>query len=211
MNQSNLKSNNSTPLLIYQPFNLLVFLSFYSPIILSICIVSMSFLFQNFKGFIYLGFLLGVCIVRNFIYLYSGSGQQVLSNNSICDSIQYSKYGNLSFSSFVFAFTIMYLSIPMFLNENPNFWVFLVLIVYFCFDIFIKLYKKCTLSIRDLFLNILLGSTASTLIISLMYLGGSSQYLFFNEISSNKESCSQPKKQTFKCSLYKNGELVSGI
>jgi hypothetical protein len=44
-----------------------------------------------------------------------------------------------------------------------------------------------------------------------MYAGGSGKYLFFNEVSSNKEMCSQPKKQTFKCSLYKNGELISGI
>jgi hypothetical protein len=38
--------------------------------------------------------------------------------------IQYSKFGNASFSAFVFAFTIMYLGFPMFANGGPNFWVF---------------------------------------------------------------------------------------
>jgi hypothetical protein len=44
-----------------------------------------------------------------------------------------------------------------------------------------------------------------------MYTGGSGKYLFFNEVSSNKDICYQPSEQTFKCSLYKNGELISGI
>ena len=44
---------SDTPLQIFQPFNILVFLSFFSPIILATSITSMSFLFQNFKGLIY--------------------------------------------------------------------------------------------------------------------------------------------------------------
>jgi hypothetical protein len=38
----------NSPLLIYQPFNFIVFLSFYSPIILAIVMVALSFIFQNF-------------------------------------------------------------------------------------------------------------------------------------------------------------------
>ena len=99
----------------------------------------------------------------------------------------------------------------MFSNGAPNFWVFSVLLVYFFLDLFIKIYKNCIVKMGDLFLNILLGLASSALIVSLMYAGGSGKYLFFNEVSSNKEICSQPKKQTFKCSLYKNGELVGNI
>jgi hypothetical protein len=44
-----------------------------------------------------------------------------------------------------------------------------------------------------------------------MYLGGSGKYLFFNEVSSNKEICYQPKEQTFKCEVYKDGTLVGNI
>jgi hypothetical protein len=42
------------PLQLFQPFNLVVFLSFFSPIILAVSITSLSFMFQNFKGLIYL-------------------------------------------------------------------------------------------------------------------------------------------------------------
>lgn len=201
---------NNSPLLLYQPLNFLVLMSFYSPIIIAMSIVSLSFVFQNFKGFIYLGFLLGCCILRNYAYMISGSNP-IIDDNTICTSIQYSKYGNATFSAFVFAFTIMYLSLPMFMNEDPNFWMFISLLVYFFLDMFVKLYKNCVIKINDLFINILLGMALSGLIVSAMYAGGSGSFLFFNEISSNMDRCSMPNKQTFKCSVYKNGELIGGI
>jgi len=199
-----------TPLQLFEPFNIIIFLSFYSPIIIATCITALSFVFQNFKGFIYLGFLIGVCLVRNYIYMFNGA-QPIVNDKTICTSIQYSKYGNPTFSAFVFAFTIMYLSLPMFSNGAPNFWVFTGLLVYFFLDIFIKIYKKCVIQTGDLFLNILLGLASSALIVTLMYAGNSGKYLFFNEVSSNKDICYQPKKQTFRCSLYKDGSLVGNI
>jgi hypothetical protein len=199
-----------TPLILFQPFNLIVFLSFYSPIILATSLVGLSFVFQNFKGFIYLGFLLGTCVVREYIYRMAGSNP-IINDRTICTSIQYSQYGNPTFSAFVFAFTIMYLSLPMFANDSVNFWIFSGILVYFCLDMFIKIYKGCIVKMGDLFLNVLLGVFSSALIVSLMWTGGSGKYLFFNEVSSNKEICSQPKEQTFKCMMYKDGVLVGNI
>ena len=199
-----------SPLQLFQPMNIIVFLSFFSPIILAISITSMSFMFQNFKGLIYLGFLIAACVVRNYVYMVAG-GTPIVNDKTICTSVQYSKYGNPTFSAFVFAFTIMYLSLPMFSNGAPNFWVFISLIAYFFIDMFIKLYKKCVIQMGDLFLNVLLGLSSAALIVTLMYSGGSGKYLFFNEVSSNKDICYQPSKQNFKCSLYRNGELISGI
>ena len=199
-----------TPLILFQPFNLIVFLSFYSPIILATSLVGLSFVSQNFKGFIYLGFLLGACVVREYIYRMAGSNP-IVNDRTICTSIQYSQYGNPTFSAIVFAFTIMYLSLPMFANDSVNFWVFSGILVYFSMDMFIKIYKGCILKKGDLFLNVLLGVFSSALIVSLMWTGGSSKYLFFNEVSSNKEICSQPKEQTFKCSVFKDGTLVGSI
>jgi hypothetical protein len=201
---------SNSPLKLFEPFSLIIFLSFYSPIILISSLVSLSFTYQNFKGLIYLGFLLACLFGREFVYYISGSNS-VIDDGTICTSIQYSKFGNPSFSAFVFAFTIMYLGFPMFANGGPNFWVFFGIIVYFFLDMGIKLYKKCIIHTGDLFLNILLGLASSAFIVVLMYSGGSSKYLFFNELSSNKEVCSMPSKQTFKCSMYKNGELISNL
>ena len=201
---------SNTPLLFFQPFNIVVWMSFFSPIILSIVMLSLSFVFQNFKGFIFLGYLLGVCLIRNYVYMLNGA-PEMPSGNSICSSIQYSKYGNPTFSAFVFAFTIMYISFPMFSNGEVNFWIFGGLLAYFFLDMFIKVYKKCVVKTGDLFLNVLLGLASSALIVTLMYAGGSSKFLFFTETSSTKEVCSVPSKQTFRCSLLQGGELISSM
>jgi hypothetical protein len=209
---SNMKMGgvSDVPLQLFQPFNIIVFLSFFSPIILATCITSLSFIFQNFKGLIYLGFLIGCCVVRNYVYMVSG-GAPLVSDKTICTSIQYTKYGNPTFSAFVFSFTIMYLSLPMFSNGAPNFWVFISLVSYFFIDMFIKLYKKCVIQTGDLFLNVLLGLSCAALIVTLMYSGGSGKYLFFNEVSSNKDICYQPKEQTFRCQVFKDGTLVGNV
>ena len=201
---------SDTPLKLFQPMNIIVFLSFFSPIILATLITSLSFIFQNFKGLIYLGFLIGCCIIREGVYMMY-KAQPISNDGTICTTIQYSKYGNPTFSAFVFAFTIMYLSYPMFSNGAPNFWVFLSLISYFLIDMFIKLYKKCVVKMSDLFMNVLLGLASAATIVSLMYIGGSGKFLFFNEVSSNKEICYQPKEQTFRCQVYKDGALVGNI
>ena len=203
---------SNTPLLLFQPFNIIVFLSFFSPIIIAVSIVSMSFIFQNFKGFIFLGFLLGCSFVRAYIYALYGA-DSVKDDHSICNSIQYAQYGNSTYSSFVFAFTIMYLFLPMFSNGGINFWIVSSLLSYFFVDLFIKLYKKCITKMTDLFLNLLLGAASAAIIVMLMYTGGSGNYLFYNETTSSSSTtqvCSMPSKQTFKCQVYKNGELVSG-
>lgn len=203
------QTNANTPLMLFQPFNMIVFLSFYSPVILAILVTSMSLLFQNFKGFIYLGFLLGVSLVRLYAYKWTGA-KETVNDGTICTSVQFTKYGNPSFSAFVFGFTAMYLLYPMFVNGSINFWLVSSIIAYFFIDIFIKVTKKCKIEFGDMFLNILSGLFSAVLIVVLMYTGGSSQYLFFNETQNNKEVCSMPSNQTFKCNVYKNGELIGG-
>ena len=207
-NTTNLQSDSFvTPLLMYQPMNLIVLLTFYSPIIIALGVLSMSFIFQNFKGFIYLGFLLSVSVAREFLLMISGATQKV-SANRVCDMAQYSKYGNTGFSIFVISFTLFYICMPMFLNKDVNWWVFGGLLFYLLMDVGIRYMKQCITQVSDILLNLVTGAAVGLLIPGLLYVGGSSKYLFFNEISSTKEICSMPKKQNFKCAVYRNGELI---
>ena len=207
-NITNLQSDSFvTPLVMYQPMNLIVLLTFYSPIIIALGVLSMSFIFQNFKGFIYLGFLLSVSVAREFLLMISGATQKV-SANRVCDMAQYSKYGNTGFSIFVISFTLFYICMPMFLNKDVNWWVFGGLLFYLLMDVGIRYMKQCITQVSDILLNLVTGAAVGLLIPGLLYVGGSSKYLFFNEISSTKEICSMPKKQNFKCAVYRNGELI---
>lgn len=196
----------------FKPMDLVVFLVFYSPVITAISIWSLSFVFQNFKGFIYLGFLVASWIIRSFFYMAAGiDADKEDSKNDICVTIQYSKYGNSLFSSFFFAFTIFYLYVPMFINNTHNFAVIIGLIAYFIIDLLMRQYKNCynfNNIAGELFFNILFGAVLGIFFVGSMYIGGSSKYLFFNELSSTKQICSQPKEQTFKCQVYQNGELL---
>uniref|UniRef100_A0A6C0B0H0 Uncharacterized protein n=1 Tax=viral metagenome TaxID=1070528 RepID=A0A6C0B0H0_9ZZZZ len=196
------------PLFMFEPSNIIALLILYSPFIIAICVFSMSFVFQNSKGFIYLGFLIASCITREFLMAISGVKPKQ-SSVKMCNDIQYSRYGNPGFSIFVISFTLFYICMPMFLNKDINYWIFGGLLAFLFMDIGIRYLKSCITDVTDIILNLVTGTAAGLLIPGLMFVGGSSKFLFFNEISSSKEVCSMPKKQQFKCSVYKNGELLT--
>lgn len=204
-----MSTSSTLPLPMFNPMSLVLLFSFYSPVILSISLLSVSFFHQNFKGIIYLAFLLGCCLFRYFVYM---STSKEVSNNSgnqtLCNVVQFSKYGNATFSMFVFGFVLAYIFIPMFVNNSVNFIVLIGLIVYCFTDIFIKMTNNCIQSKFEVTMNFFSGLILSGLIVGCMYMGGLSKYLFFNEMQSNKEICNMPSKQTFKCQVYKNGELI---
>ena len=95
------------PLKIYEPMNLIVFLSLYSPVILSIVVLSTSFIDKNWNGIIFICFLLGATFLRTFFYtIYDRQIHN--AEDPVCNSVNYSVYGNSSFSVFVFTFFIVY-------------------------------------------------------------------------------------------------------
>ena len=203
------------------PFNSIDCVYVLLPFILITFITLLSFIFQNVKGGIYLGFVAFFIILREVIY-YAKFGKESNQKKQICDSFVtpfddtfFGKRGNLSFSSFVIVFTIVYRSMPMFMNQAPNFVFFSLLLFYFILDIFIKykfsLKNECILSVPELIINIILGGPAGVVSVLFMDGIGSSKSLFFNEVQSSKEQCSQPTKQTFKCDVYKDGKLVQTI
>ena len=108
------------------PFNSIDSVSVLLPFILITFITLLSFIFQNVKGVIYLGFVAFFMILREIIY-YAKFGKESNQKKHICDSFVtpfddtfFGKRGNLSFSSFVIVITIVYLSMPMFMNQAPN-------------------------------------------------------------------------------------------
>jgi hypothetical protein len=127
-----------------------------------------------------------------------------------CTSVLYSTNlkSNGSYSAFIFSFTLMYIFLPMFINQNVNTWMFFGLTIYFIIDTFTKQQNKCV-EPSNVFINVLVGFALSAILVCIMINSpGLSNLLFFNDYSSNKEICTMPKKQTFKCAVYKNGELI---
>ena len=206
-----LQGAGDTALDFFTPISLVVWLTVFSPIIISFLILSLSLVFQNFKGLLYLGLLL-LCSVLRVAGLYAVGSQPFDENRGApdCRRVKYNNYGNNSFSSFVFAFTFMYIGLPMFSTGYINYWIVIPFLVYWFLDIFVKLWRGCASSI-DLFGNALLGAAFSSMIVTIMYASGVGNWLLFNETSSNKDICYQPNEQTFKCQVYKDGTLVGTI
>jgi hypothetical protein len=107
---------------------------------------------------------------------------------------------------------MLYLFLPMYQNNGTNWIIVCVLILYICVDIGIRLLQGCLKfpdNASDIVGDLVSGSLLGMLSVGAMYLTGSGQNLFFVDNTQNGTTCSMPKKQTFKCNVFRNGELVS--
>jgi hypothetical protein len=209
--QGQVQGAGNPPLDFFSPMSIVVWLTVFSPIIISLSILLLSLVVQNFKGFLYLGLLLLCSFLRSAGYRMMGVQPFNESQGQPdCRRVKYNSFGNNAFSTFVFAFTFMYICLPMFTSGYINYWIVVPLLVYWFLDIFIKLWRGCASAI-DLFGNALLGASCSGMFVAAMYGTGVGSWLIFNEISSDKDICYQPNEQTFKCKVFKDGTLVGTI
>jgi hypothetical protein len=199
------------PFVIFQPGNLFIYLSNFSPIITAVFVLTISFASDkpSFKGLVYLAFLIACTFFRN--YAYQAADLAPIVNNS-CNFIQYSKFANTTYSVFVMAFTIAYLFLPMFQTNSINYIVVSILIFYFVLDIGNKVVQGCINFDKDgpyVLLDICVGMFLASIIVMAMQLGGSDKFLFYTEMIDNKMVCKQPTSKTMKCAVYRNGELLT--
>jgi len=203
-----IKYGPSAPYIIFQPFNLLTFLSVFSPIILISLVVSYSLFYQNFKGFVYLGFLIASVVLRNIVLQAVGAEK----HKDTCDIVRFTDYGNVTFTTFVFGFTLIYLLLPMFQTGAINWVLVAFLIFYVLFDIGVKVVRGCldmSKQLSSLVGDFFSGGLIGAALVFAMYAGNSDRFLFFADQTANGTICSMPKKQSFKCQVFKNGTLVS--
>ena len=124
----------------------------------------------------------------------------------------FTNFPNISVSTFFIVFTMIYLIQPMFMNKDWNYYVVIGFLGMLVMDTMVKfqLFPLCTRKG-----GILSGAVFGILYSMICYNGilaaGGNKLLYFNTVSSNNVYCSRPKKQTFKCYVYKNGEIVSAV
>ncbi len=201
--------SDTQKLLFNNVMNIFTSLSFYSPLI----ILSSVFIFSMFTGTIvkfawYLLWCFVFTCLRWIIYKPTGEAM-----NAICDTFIPKDY---TYSTYILTFTMMYLIFPMIMiskqsNSNSmNYGVIALFAAYIALDLFIK---KSYLCISGFFsslvlTNILSGMFLGVCVSLMMYSTQLKEYLYINEVNSNREVCSMPSKQTYRCNVYKNGELV---
>ena len=187
-----------------------------SPIIIAIIFTSFSFIFQNWSGAIYLGYLLAAVVIRFFIININEIRNQTYNIRDIPkDKVTCEKNGiSVGFSTFVFMFTFWYAFIPMFIFNDLNMYILISFILYFIFDLLYKSNDRISyngingeeecINFGPLILyNFFGGGILGTIFCTIMMSTESGKYLFFNEISTSKEMCSVKKEQSFKCKVNK--------
>jgi hypothetical protein len=119
-------------------------------------------------------------------------------------------YTNLSASTFVIMYTFTYLFLPMQSANDWNYFVIFGFIAMLVMDTVFKYYSLC-MSRLQWFVGLILGTLYGFICYAVVKSAGGEKLLYFNTVSSNDVYCSRPKKQQFKCYVYKNGEIVSAI
>jgi hypothetical protein len=190
---------------IFQLFSLI------SPILLGFFLIMSSLFNQNLKGMVYLAGVLIATIVNIFFMNLIGNKRDMMNESYICNIIDLpflNEFNSPAPTSLFIAFTFAYLVLPMKYNDQMNYVILASLLGLFALDAITKVDKRCTTS-GGTILGGLIGLLLGTIWYTIFHQSGYDSLLYFDELSSNKVACSRPSKQTFKCSVYKGGQLIS--
>lgn len=204
--------------------NLLYSLSFYAPLIVTVSILVFSIFSSSLeKAGVYLLWIFVITFLRVIIMKLIQMSQkssipQQVPEICLTGLTQIFIPQDITYSTYILCFTMFYLIMPMIMvssqshTDSMNYVVMAFFIAYILFDLFIKKTLACIPSLFSVsvFGDIISGCGLGALIAGpLMYGTSLRSLLYINELNSNKEVCSMKSKQQFRCSVYKNGELVS--
>ena len=194
-----------------EPSQIISFFTALSPILLGFFLVVVSIFNQDPKGLVYLGgVLVGSFFWLIMLFLVKNPSDENAADS--CNLINWpfniTAYNNPNYSSYFIAFTLAYLLLPMYFNKQMNWMVLIFLLVLFFADAYSNVVKKCTPSSGP-FLGGIVGLLTGALWFTFFHATGNDQLLYFQELLSNNVICKRPEKQTFKCAVYRKGELVS--
>lgn len=190
--------------------NILEFFSIISPTLLVFFLFMSSLFNKNLKGLVFICGVL-ICSVINIIFMNligSPRDEDEAHSCTLFDIPSVSNFNSPYPSSLIISFTIAYLILPMKYNNQMNYGVLAFLLSLLAIDTLTKVQNKCTT-----YPGSILGSLVGFLFGALWYILfhglGFDSLLYFDELRSDNVVCSRPTKQTFKCSVYKNGQLIS--
>ena len=178
-----------------------------------VCFFTLASVFnQDFKGLVYLVGLIFACfstmMIGNSLPIESPEGANPLCN--IITIGNTSDYSKLSLGQTIFGYTFAYLMYIIvkhkLVKQNlPTVIFFPIIIVV---DILWNMNNNCY-SFIQLLISLMIGGIIGASWGRVIEKTKMTQLQYFNQISG-KQACTRPSKSTFKCNVYKNGQLISG-
>ena len=180
-----------------------------TPIFIAVFMLMTSMFNGDVKGYVWLGCaILGVVALIPLSKVFTFKNPECTSTAPVLIDI-FSKYPGLSVSTFFIVFTLTYLIWPMMQNKDWNYYVIVGFLGMLVADTMVKL-RNCTTK-EGIFSGALIGAGFSFFCNWVILQAGGDKLLYYNTVTSNNIYCSRPKKQQFKCYVYKNGEIISTL
>jgi hypothetical protein len=199
--------------LTLEPKNIVQVISAILPFLITFYLVMSSVINADIKAIIYLLGILGAIFI-------SGLFANVIKSHRspyaplFCEMFKLPFYNTQyhipALNSVILGFTLSYLTIPMRYTNQFNPLLFGFLLVLLLIDGITRVLWLCTTWAGVIF-GALIGALLGMAYFSLLHNSGANNLLYFSDSVSNKAVCSRPKKQQFKCNVYKNGELVQSL
>jgi hypothetical protein len=183
------------------------FMSYISPIIISAFLLMTSLSNADVKALIWLAFAIWGMLIIKFI-------KPLFVNYNVKDQgkckIRNTAEDTPSTSAFFIMFTIAYMFFPMMVNKSYNILILVGLMIFFGVDVVVKIKNSCT-GFMGIGTGALFGVLWGGSMYAMMHNTGGEKYTYFSVGNSNNTYCSKPKSQTFKCNVYKNGQIISTL
>ena len=192
--------------------NVVQIFGIFAPLFLGTFLILVSVFNQNIKGIIYLGAVLISSVINYMVSVAIGS-EPLENEGAICNLMEFpvlSRYIIPNYNSMFIAFTLMYLLLPMLSNNQINVWIIGFIVSIFAVDAYVKLMYFCTVP-RGIVIGAVVGASLGAVWYFILKLSELESLLFFNDLTSNNVICKRPANQTFKCSVYKNGQVIQDL
>jgi hypothetical protein len=198
---------------------LLQAVSLYSPVITMISILIFSVFSSALnKGLFYIATIFFITAIRILFLSMFAPGYGAPSANPICETGKIMPFTGRTYSTFLMVYTLCYFVTPMFIltkmnDENMvNYYVIAFFAAYIIFDIMMKSSLPFAMGCIDFGIglagDILVGILFGVMMSLLLFYSDKISLMFINELNSNKEVCSVPSKQMFRCSVFKDGQII---
>jgi hypothetical protein len=144
-----------------------------------------------------------------------GSDDPTVNVHPICRVFDFplgdSSTYNPSLNSAIISFTLAYVLMPMVSNSSYNIGLLVFIASLYIVDLVMSspIMYKCT-SWTGIVFGTIIGGVMAAVVVGSIMSSKNESILYFNELKSNNVVCKRPGKQTFKCKVMQDGQVVGG-